>query len=123
MELRDDSLILYQRCHNIETKQDIPLFEVIYHVKTDNLVMVTVFFNRQEGLFVRLDYRDYEFYEEIHVINPENQLITYYYPALENIETGLTAIVKKYLGFDMVFEHVKGAMIHDLLFFLNQTDR
>lgn len=115
MELTEKSIILYQRCYDKETNQDISPSDIAYQVKNDTLILVTLLFNRLDGLYVQITYKDYEFYEELHWIHPSNNFDLSLYPTLENIEGELTRTVEKYIGINLSFQNVRGTMIFNLL--------
>ena len=122
MELTKQSIILYQRCYCLERKEDIPLTEVSYEVKTDTLLSVTLLFNRLDGLYVMLKYKDYEFFEEIHWITPSNNYVENLYPTLESLDIELNKIVKQYIGIDLLFENTRGTMLFNLLLMHDLSD-
>lgn len=122
MELTKQSIILYQRCYCLERKEDIPLTEVSYEVKTDTLLSVTLLFNRLDGLYVMLKYKDYEFFEEIHWITPSNNYVENLYPTLESLDIELNKIVKQYIGIDLLFENTRGTMLFNLLLMNDLSD-
>lgn len=122
MELTKQSLILYQRCYCLERKEDIPITEVSYEVKTDTLLSVTLLFNRLDGLYVMLKYKDYEFFEEIHWITPSNNYVENLYPTLESLDIELNRIVKQYIGIDLLFENTRGTMLFNLLLMNDLSD-
>lgn len=122
MELLKTSITLYQRHYCLERKEFIPPSEVLYQVKTDTLLSITIVFNRLEGLYVMLNHKEYEFFEEIHWVSPFNNFEDDIYPSLENIESELSKAVKTYIGIDLVFSNVRGTMLYNLLLSVDLTD-
>lgn len=122
MELIKTSVILYQRCYCTEQKVDIPPSEVEIQVKTDTLLSITIVFNRLDGLYVVLNHKEHEFFEEIHWVSPQNNFKDSLYPTLEDIEDELTKAVKKYIGINLPFLNVRGTMLFNLLLALDLLD-
>ena len=122
MELTKQSIILYQRCYCLEKNEDIPVAELVHQTKTDTLIFVTLLFNRLEGLYVMLNYKDYEFFEEIHWLTPSNNYIQNLYPTLEDIDGELNRAVKKYIGTDLQFQNIRGTMLFNLLLLHDLND-